>query len=164
MVFNAFFIATIYPKSGLQCTRVTLLEVQNNLQIQWPNDAKALPQLNEKLFAILDAGKVEDIRGLGEGLAVDVERPDWVMILECSLDGYNHVFPGHRRGDEKVVPILVEIGAVQRKPAYRVCACGRHCRGNRMFVWYVGVDTGRGLDKKAQSSTLEDRLYGVRDL
>jgi hypothetical protein len=95
MVFNAFFIATIYPKSGLQCTRVTLLEVQNNLQIQWPNDAKALPQLNEKLFTVLNAGEVEDIRSFGEGFAVNVEGPDWVMILECSLDRYNHIFPGH---------------------------------------------------------------------
>lgn len=33
-----------------------------------------------------------------------------------------------------------------------------------MFVWYVGVDTGRGLDKKAISSTLEDKLYEARDL
>jgi hypothetical protein len=30
-----------------------------------------------------------------------------------------------------------------------------------MFVWYVNVDTGRGLDKEARSSTLEDELCGA---
>jgi hypothetical protein len=101
-----------YPESGLQCIRVLLLEVQNDLQIQGPSNTKAFPKLDEKLLAVLDASEVGDGVGILEGLAVDVERPNLAVVLERSLNGYNHVVPGHRRGDEKIEPFVVKVRTV----------------------------------------------------
>ena len=64
---------------------ILFLKVQNDLQVQRPSNTKALPKLYEKLLDVLNVSKVEDRIGIIERLAVDIKRPNFVMILKRIL-------------------------------------------------------------------------------
>jgi hypothetical protein len=94
--------------------RILLLQIQHDLQIRQRRNTEAFPELDKQLLAILNASQVEDGVGIIKRLAVDVERPNlFALTLKRSLNGHDHVVPGHRRRKEEIENLLVEIGTVQ---------------------------------------------------